>query len=64
MMDVPLSCVDDVVDEVPDEGGDYEDVVETEQCDFSAEVLGGLLGVVVKDFEADGVVVVLPVYLF
>jgi hypothetical protein len=27
-------------------------------------VLGGLLGVVVKDFEADGVVVVLPVYLF
>ncbi len=58
-----MACVDDVVEEVPDERNENEDVVDAQQSYSASQWLWGFFGGVVKDLQTDGVVEILPVDL-
>lgn len=60
---LPLSCPDDVIDEIPQQRDDDNDMVDAQQCHFPPQMLGCLCGVIVEYFQANGVIVVLPVDL-
>lgn len=58
-----MGSVNDIVNEVPQESNDDEDVVDPEEGHSASQGLGRFLRGVVEDLETEGVVVVLPVYL-
>jgi hypothetical protein len=58
-----LSCIDDIVDEVPQQRDYYKNVIEAEQRCLSFERLRSLLRVVVKYLEANRVIVIIPIDL-
>lgn len=60
---VPLGCIYDVVDEVPQGNEEDEDVVDPEEGDSALEYFRSLIGIVVEDFQTAGIVKIVPIYL-